>query len=85
MSRLAQAECEKQARVILGSSEVEIATKFVDAAKIYAGHPAALQLRAMNVIYQTTKERGATVLIPSGMVDSLNPAVVPARATKTAP
>lgn len=85
MSRQAQAEREKQARVILGSSEVEIATKFVDAAKIYADHPAALQLRAMNIIYETTKERGATVLIPSAMVDSLNPAGVLARAVKPAP
>ncbi|MES1199941.1 MAG: slipin family protein [Pseudomonadota bacterium] len=74
MSRQAQAEREKQARVILGSSEVEIAAKFVEAAKVYADHPAALQLRAMNIIYETTKERGATILIPSALVDSLNPA-----------
>jgi regulator of protease activity HflC (stomatin/prohibitin superfamily) len=80
MSRQAQAEREKQARVILGSSEVEIATKFVEAAKVYADHPAALQLRAMNIIYETTKERGATILIPSAMVDSLNPAGVLAKA-----
>jgi hypothetical protein len=45
----------------------------VDAAAIYAGHPVALQLRAMNIIYETTKERGATILMPSSMVDSLNP------------
>jgi regulator of protease activity HflC (stomatin/prohibitin superfamily) len=82
MSRQAQAEREKQARVILGSSEVEIATKFVEAAKVYADHPAALQLRAMNIIYETTKERGATILIPSAMVDSLNPASVLARAAQ---
>lgn len=75
MSRQAQAEREKQARVILGSAEAEIAGKFVEAADIYAGHPAALQLRAMNIIYETTKERGATILIPSSMVDSLNPSV----------
>lgn len=73
MSRQAQAEREKQARVILGSAEAAIAGKFVEAADIYAGHPAALQLRAMNIIYETTKERGATILIPSSMVDSLNP------------
>jgi regulator of protease activity HflC (stomatin/prohibitin superfamily) len=73
MSRQAQAEREKQARVILGSAEAEIAGKFVEAADIYADHPAALQLRAMNIIYETTKERGATILIPTGMVDSLNP------------
>jgi regulator of protease activity HflC (stomatin/prohibitin superfamily) len=73
MSRQAQAEREKQARVILGSAEAEIAGKFVEAAQVYAGHPVALQLRAMNIIYETTKERGATILMPSSMVDSLNP------------
>ncbi len=73
MSRQAQAEREKQARVILGSAEAAIAGKFVEAADIYAGHPGALQLRAMNIIYETTKERGATILMPSSMVDSLNP------------
>jgi regulator of protease activity HflC (stomatin/prohibitin superfamily) len=75
MSRQAQAEREKQARVILGSAEAAIAGKFVEAADIYAGHPVALQLRAMNIIYETTKERGATILMPTSMVDSLNPAV----------
>jgi len=75
MSRQAQAERERQARVILGAAEAEIAGKFVEAAKLYADHPAALQLRAMNIIYETTKERGATILIPTSMVDSLNPAL----------
>lgn len=73
MSRQAQAEREKQARVILGSAEAEIATKFVEAANTYANHPAALQLRAMNIIYETTKERGATILLPTAMLDALNP------------
>ena len=73
MSRQAQAEREKQARVILGSAEAAIAGQFVEAANIYAGHPEALQLRAMNIIYEVTKERGAAILIPSAMVDSLNP------------
>lgn len=73
MSRQAQAEREKQARIILGAAEAEIAGKFVEAARIYADHPTALQLRAMNIIYETTKERGATILIPSAMVDSMNP------------
>ncbi|MEC5409806.1 slipin family protein [Paraburkholderia sp. MPAMCS5] len=73
MSRQAQAEREKQARVILGSAEAEIAAKFVEAAQVYENHPGALQLRAMNIIYETTKERGAMILIPSSMVDSLNP------------
>jgi regulator of protease activity HflC (stomatin/prohibitin superfamily) len=75
MSRQAQAEREKQARVILGSAEAAIAGQFVEAAMTYAGHPTALQLRAMNIIYETTKERGATILIPSSMVDSMNPVV----------
>jgi regulator of protease activity HflC (stomatin/prohibitin superfamily) len=73
MSRQAQAEREKQARVILGSAEAAIAGTFVEAANTYAGHPMALQLRAMNIIYESTKERGATILLPSSMVDSLNP------------
>jgi regulator of protease activity HflC (stomatin/prohibitin superfamily) len=73
MSREAQAEREKQARVILGSSEEEIAHKFVAAAAVYASSPAAMQLRAMNIIYETTKERGTTILVPTSMVDTLNP------------
>jgi regulator of protease activity HflC (stomatin/prohibitin superfamily) len=73
MSRQAQAEREKQARLILGSAEAAIASQFVEAAATYAGHPWALQLRAMNIIYETTKERGTTILLPTSMVDSLNP------------
>ena len=73
MSRQAQAEREKQARVILGSAEEEVAQKFVNAAKLYATSPEALQLRAMNIIYETTKERGATILMPTAMVDAMNP------------
>ena len=80
MSRQAQAEREKQARVILGSAEAEIASKFVEAANVYAASPGALQLRAMNIIYETTKERGATILIPTSMVDSMNPALTVALA-----
>ena len=76
MSRQAQAEREKQARIILGAAEAEIAGRFVEAARIYAGQAGALQLRAMNIIYETTKERGTTILMPSSMVDSMNPAAV---------
>jgi regulator of protease activity HflC (stomatin/prohibitin superfamily) len=72
MSRQAQAEREKEARVILGSAEAEIAQKFLEAAAAYTHSPIALQLRAMNIIYEATKERGSTVLIPSSMVDSFN-------------
>jgi regulator of protease activity HflC (stomatin/prohibitin superfamily) len=85
MSRQAQAEREKQARVILGSAEAEIASKFVEAANTYAAEPAALQLRAMNIIYETTKERGTTILIPTNLVDSMNPAAFQAFAGKVAP
>jgi len=75
MSRQAQAEREKQARVILGSAEAAIAANFVEAARVYETQPGALQLRAMNIIYETTKERGATILMPTSMVDSLNPTI----------
>ena len=85
MSRQAQAEREKQARVILGSAEAEIAGKFVEAANIYADSPAALHLRAMNIIYETTKERGTTILIPTSMVDSMNVALPLALAAQGAP
>src|SRR3954471_4526992 len=73
MSRRAQAEREKEARIILGSSEQQIAQTFVDAADIYAKSPGAMQLRAMNLIYEATKERGMTIVIPSAMADSMNP------------
>ena len=75
MSRQAQAEREKQARVTLGAAEEEIAQRFVNAAKIYGGTPEALQLRAMNIVYETTKSRGATILMPTSMVDAMNPAM----------
>ena len=76
MSRQAQAEREKQARVTLGSAEEEVAQKFVNAAKLYASSPEALQLRAMNIIYETTKERGATILMPTSIVDAMNPGAI---------
>ncbi len=82
MSRQAQAEREKEARVILGSAEAAIAEKFVEAAKTYAGEPAALHLRAMNIIYETTKERGATILMPTSMVDSMSVALPAAMAAE---
>ncbi|MGZ6020667.1 MAG: SPFH domain-containing protein [Phenylobacterium sp.] len=73
MSREAQAQREAAARIHLGQAELSVAEKFVEAAEIYARSPAALQLRAMNIIYETTKERGATILMPTAMVDSMNP------------
>ena len=85
MSRQAQAERERLARVLLGQAEQEVAIKFVEAADIYARSPAALQLRAMNIIYETTKERGATILMPSAMVDAMNPGAVLGLATLARP
>jgi len=79
MSRQAQAERERLARILLGQAEQEVAIKFVEAAEIYAKSPAALQLRAMNIIYETTKERGATILMPTSMVDAMNPGALFAR------
>jgi regulator of protease activity HflC (stomatin/prohibitin superfamily) len=72
MSRQAQAERERQARVILGSAEHEIAQKFMDAAKIYADNPVALHLRGMNMLYESVKEKGSTIIVPSSAVESMN-------------
>jgi regulator of protease activity HflC (stomatin/prohibitin superfamily) len=72
MSRQAQAERERQARVILGSAEAEIAQKFVEAARTYAENPVALHLRGMNMLYESVKERGSMVIVPSSAVESMN-------------
>src|SRR5215831_7382947 len=72
MSRQAQAERERQARVILGTAEAEIAQKFVEAAQTYADNPVALHLRGMNMLYESVKERGSTIIVPSSAVDSMN-------------
>lgn len=77
MSRQAQAERERQARIILGTAETEIAQKFVEAADAYRDHPAAMNLRAMNMLYESIVKRGSLMVVPSGLVDSLNvPAVL---------
>ena len=72
MSRQAQAERERQARVILGAAEAEIADKFAEAARTYADNPVALHLRGMNMLYESVKERGSTIIVPSSAVDSMN-------------
>jgi regulator of protease activity HflC (stomatin/prohibitin superfamily) len=72
MSRQAQAERERQARIILGTAETEIAHKFVEAANAYEGHPTALNLRAMNMLYESIVKRGSLMVVPSGLADSLN-------------
>jgi regulator of protease activity HflC (stomatin/prohibitin superfamily) len=71
MSREAQAAREKQARIILGQAEQEIAHSFQEAAKSYHDNPTALHLRAMNMLYEGLKEKGALMLIPSSAVESM--------------
>ena len=71
MSREAQASREKQARIILGEAEKEIAHSFEEAAKSYHNNPTALHLRAMNMLYEGLKEKGALMLIPSSAVESM--------------
>lgn len=72
MSRQAQAERERQARVILGESEKQIATSFAEASQAYADNPTALHLRAMNMLFEGLKEKGALVIVPSSAVDTMN-------------
>jgi regulator of protease activity HflC (stomatin/prohibitin superfamily) len=71
MSREAQASREKQARVILGQAEVEIAHSFAKASESYHNNPTALHLRAMNMLYEGLKEKGALMLVPSSAVESM--------------
>ncbi len=71
MSREAQAAREKQARIILGQAEMEIADSFATAAKAYHDNPTALHLRAMNMLYEGLKEKGALMLVPSSAVESM--------------
>jgi regulator of protease activity HflC (stomatin/prohibitin superfamily) len=71
MSREAQAAREKQARIILGQAEMEIARSFQEAAKAYHENPTALHLRAMNMLYEGLKEKGALMLVPSSAVESM--------------
>ena len=72
MSRQAQAERERQARVILGESEKQIAHSFADASEAYHNNPTALHLRAMNMLFEGLKEKGALVIVPSSAVDTMN-------------
>ena len=72
MSRQAQAERERQARVILGESEKQIAASFTEASQAYVDNPTALHLRAMNMLFEGLKEKGALVIVPSSAVDTMN-------------
>ncbi len=75
MSRKAQADREKEARVILAESELLVARQMEKASKVYLDNPTALKIRAMNMTYESIKERGALMVIPSGMTESINPGV----------
>jgi regulator of protease activity HflC (stomatin/prohibitin superfamily) len=72
LSRRAQAERERQARVILGESEEQIAASFQRASLVYADNPTALHLRAMNMLFEGLKEKGAMIIVPSSAVDTMN-------------
>ena len=71
MSRQAQAERERQARIILGQAETEISAKFVEAAQAYSENSTALHLRALNMLYEAIKERGSMVIVPSSAVETM--------------
>jgi len=71
MSREAQAERERRARIILGTAETEISDKFAQAALVYQNNPIALHLRAMNMLYEAIKEKGAMVIVPSSAVETM--------------
>ena len=72
MSKQAQAERERQARIILGTAETEISEKFAEAAKKYQDNPVALQLRGMNMLFEGLKERGSLIIVPSSALESMN-------------
>lgn len=72
MSRQAQAERERQSRIILGESEEQIAASFAEASKAYINNPTALHLRAMNMLFEGLKEKGALVIVPSSAVETMN-------------
>lgn len=72
MSKQAQAERERQARVILGTAETEISEKFAEASQQYLDNPVALHLRGMNMLFEGLKEKGSMVIVPSSALDSMN-------------
>jgi len=72
MSKQAQAERERQARIILGTAETEISEKFAEASKQYQDNPVALQLRGMNMLFEGLKEKGSLIIVPSSALESMN-------------
>jgi regulator of protease activity HflC (stomatin/prohibitin superfamily) len=71
MSQQAQAERERQARVILGDAEVQVSEKFAEASRVYADNPGALHLRGMNMLYEAMRDKGSMVIVPSSAIDSM--------------
>jgi regulator of protease activity HflC (stomatin/prohibitin superfamily) len=71
MSRQAQAERERQARVILGAAEVQVSDQFAEASRVYNDNPGALHLRGMNMLYEAIRERGSMVIVPSSAVETM--------------
>ncbi|MDQ1473155.1 MAG: hypothetical protein QOJ99_4635 [Bryobacterales bacterium] len=85
MSRQAQAERERQARIVLGTAETEISAKFAEASIVYQNNPIALHLRAMNMLYEAIKEKGAMVIVPSSAVETMGLGGMLATANMAAP
>jgi regulator of protease activity HflC (stomatin/prohibitin superfamily) len=71
MSQQAQAERERQARIILGDAEVQVSEKFAEASRVYADNPGALHLRGMNMLYEAMRDKGSMVIVPSSAIDSM--------------
>ena len=71
MSQQAQAERERQARVILGDAEVQVSEKFAEASRVYEENPGALHLRGMNMLYEAMRDKGSMVIVPSSAIDSM--------------
>ena len=71
MSREAQADRERHARIILGEAETQLSASFAKAAEVYRDNPVALHLRAMNMLYEAIKEKGAMVIVPSSAVETM--------------
>jgi regulator of protease activity HflC (stomatin/prohibitin superfamily) len=72
MSKQAQAERERKARVILGTAEIEISEKFAQASELYKNNPVALHLRGMNMLFEGLKEKGSMIIVPSSALESMN-------------
>jgi len=71
MSQQAQAERERQARIILGDAEVQVSEKFAEASRVYGDNPGALHLRGMNMLYEAMRDKGSMVIVPSSAIDSM--------------